>query len=183
MARSNTECEILAYCLRRNIADEAVTKEGEETMRVSHRHNILSLQDLTNHLLLWGLHTEIALEPEIFCAAVLPEQFFVPPSTAHAGASELGLMRAVMEDAVRCYQKQFVPGPRRNHALAQEATRWFFDDDTTWPFSFLNLCVALSLDPTYIRRRLRHWRETRPIMVLPRKTRVVSSQRKMRLAA
>lgn len=152
-------------------------------MRVSPRQDTLPPLDLTNHSLLWGLNTESTLEAEIFCTAVLPEQFFAPPTTAHAGAPELGLMRAVMEDAVRCYQKQFVAGPRRNHTLAREATKWFFDDDTIWLFSFLNLCLALALNPHYIRRRLRHWHETRPRVTESKKTRMISSQRKMRLAA
>jgi hypothetical protein len=122
-------------------------------------------------------------DPEIFCAAVLPEQFFSPPATGHAGAPELNLMRAVMEDAVRCYQKQFVPGSRRDSKLAREAMSWFFDDDTTWPYSFLNLCYALGLDPGYIRRGLRRWRNTRPILTLPQASRQATPQRNTKLAA
>jgi hypothetical protein len=150
-------------------------------------------RDLTQDMTApWGLNdrvsrsyfpAESSSDPEIICAAVLPEQFFHPPAAVDGGAPELSLMRAVMEDAVRCYQKQFAPGPRRNARLAQEAARWFFDDDTTWPYSFLNLCYALGLDPGYIRRRLRRWRATRPILAVPVNLRALASQRNTKLAA
>lgn len=140
-------------------------------------------QALNNSTLTDCSPTGIISDPEIFCTAVLPEQFFSPPATVHAGAPELGLMRAVIEDAIHCYQKQFVPEPQRNSRLAQEASRWFFDNDTTWPYSFLNLCYALGLDPGYIRRRLKHWRQTRPLLRRSEKLPAFSPQRKTKLAA
>jgi len=176
--RWHNVCEV-----RGEVTDDLADKEGEKTMRMTHPTKATMPQDTTDYMPPYWSHAESTLDPEILSAAVLPEQFFFPPTTSNAGAPELGLMRAVIEDAVRCYQKQFVPGPRRNHALAREATQWFFDDDTTWPFSFLNLCSALGLDPGYIRRRLRHWRETRPVMAMQGKLRVVPSQRRAKLAA
>ena len=171
------------FALVGDVANDATDKEGVETMRMAHTPTTTLPQDTTDSAPLGWAHVDSTLEQEILCAAVLPEQFFVPPDVVHAGAPELNLMRAVMEDAVRCYQKQFVPGPRSNLALSRDAAKWFFDDDTAWPYSFLNLCSALGLNPSYIRRRLRQWRTTRPVMVLQGKLHVVPSPRRAKLAA
>lgn len=32
-------------------------------------------------------------------------------------------------------------------------------DDFHWPFSFVNICAVLGLDPAYIRFKLKRWRE------------------------
>jgi hypothetical protein len=41
-------------------------------------------------------------------AAVLPEQFFAAPSTVYQSRGEYALMRAVLEDALLCFDKQLV---------------------------------------------------------------------------
>jgi len=126
---------------------------------------------------------EPVCDEELLCATVLPEQFFAPPSHRNDGKPELALMRAVMEDAVRCYQKQFVSTRRRAVRLAREAEAWFFSDDTAWPYAFLNLCEALEINPEYIRRGLRRWRQHYPMGMPHRKLRVVKSTRMLKLAA
>lgn len=68
-------------------------------------------------------------------------------------------MRAVLEDAIHCFQKQFVRKGRRVVRLAREAEEWFAADDPCWPFSFVNICAVLGLEPEYIRLGLRRWRE------------------------
>jgi hypothetical protein len=122
-------------------------------------------------------------EEELLYVNVLPEQFFAPPSRGNEGKPELALMRAVMEDAVRCYQKQFVSTRRRAVRLAREAEAWFFSDDIEWPYAFLNLCVGLELNPEYIRRGLRRWRHQSPATIPHRKLRVVKPVRTLKLAA
>lgn len=91
-------------------------------------------------------------------AAILPEQFYSSP--AHTDArGEVALMRAVLEDAIACFQKQFVRSGRRAQRLAREAEEWFFADDYHWPFSFVNICAVLGLEPEYIRLGLKRWRQ------------------------
>ncbi|MGE0822108.1 MAG: hypothetical protein AB7G75_07985 [Candidatus Binatia bacterium] len=86
---------------------------------------------------------------------VLPDQFFCSPMAARAEGPELALARAVLEDAIRCYQRQFVSSRRRTRRLAREAEEWIFSNDSSWPFSFVNICDALTINPAYIRRSLR----------------------------
>lgn len=94
-------------------------------------------------------------------AAVLPEQFYSAPVNVHAARGEVALMRAVLEDAIECFQKQALKSGRRAQRLAREAEEWLFKDDESWPFSFLNVCNVLGIDPAYIRRGLKQWRMQR----------------------
>jgi hypothetical protein len=91
-------------------------------------------------------------------AAVLPEQFYGVPINVHSSRGEVALMRAVLEDAIECFQKQALKSGRRAQRLAREAEEWLFKDDQRWPFSFLNVCNVLGIDPAYIRRGLKQWR-------------------------
>src|SRR5262245_51160738 len=94
-------------------------------------------------------------------AAVLPEQFHSPAASAVSGRGEVALMRAVLEDAIDCFRKQSSKTDRRSQRLLREAEEWLFTDDLRWPFSFLNICNVLGIDPEYVRRGLKRWRECR----------------------
>src|SRR5438067_9639629 len=73
---------------------------------------------------------------------------------AGRAAGERALMRAVLEDAIRCLVGEV--GPRRQRgALAAEAREWIEVADPRWPFSFENVCDGLGLDTANLRRRLR----------------------------
>ena len=50
-------------------------------------------------------------------AAVLPAQFHNAPVNATASSGEVALMRAVLEDAIECFQKQALERPA--HATAR----------------------------------------------------------------
>jgi hypothetical protein len=91
-------------------------------------------------------------------AAVLPEQFSSPAKPSRA-RGEVALMHAVLEDAVHCFQNLSGAPGKRSQRLAKEAESWFFSDDTRWPFSFVNICAVLGLDPEYIRLGLQRWRQ------------------------
>lgn len=90
-------------------------------------------------------------------AAVLPAQFHGSPVNVNASSGEIALMRAVLEDAIECFQKQALKSDRRTQRLAREAEEWFRKDDPKWPFSFLNICNVLGIDPGYIRRGLKQF--------------------------
>ncbi len=107
-------------------------------------------------ILLYDLGAASQLLPT---AAVLPEQFYTRPTGCEAQSGEAALMRAVFEDAFHCFQKQFVGKGRRVLRLAREAEEWFAADDPRWPFSFVNICAVLGLEPEYIRLGLKQWRE------------------------
>jgi hypothetical protein len=115
-------------------------------------------------------------------AAVLPEQFHGVPVTALASRGEVSLMRAVLEDAIECFQKQAFKSGRRAQRLAREAEEWLFKDDQRWPFSFLNVCNILGIDPDYVRRGLNQWRKERS-GTSPNTKSEVSAQRVVPIAA
>jgi hypothetical protein len=100
-------------------------------------------------------------------AAVLPEQFYGSPSGAYSGRGEVALMRAVLEDAVNCFQRALGPNADR---MAKDAEKWLFNDDARWPFSFVNICTVLGLNAEYVRLGLKRWRQN-PLVLPARKRR------------
>src|SRR5215510_14623136 len=98
-------------------------------------------------------------------APVLPEQFYVcATGSSHPASGVRALLWAMLEDAIVCIQQQALTPSRRHQRLAREAEQWIFADNTTWVFSFLNVCAALGLEPDYLRPKLTQWRQrwTRP---------------------
>jgi len=68
-------------------------------------------------------------------------------------AGERALMRAVLEDAMRCLIGEVGPRHQRG-ALAAEARQWIETADPRWPFSFENVCDGLGVNAANLRRRL-----------------------------
>jgi hypothetical protein len=93
-------------------------------------------------------------------------------------------MHAVLEDAFNCFQKLFsATTGKRSQRLAREAERWFFDDDTRWPFSFVNICAVLGLDPEYIRLGLKRWQHQLATGPQKVRRRTTVSHRPLKIAA
>jgi len=105
-------------------------------------------------------------------------------SLADIGATdgEIALRRAILEDALICFQKQTITTGRHVQRLVKEAEAWFFSNDYSWPFSFVNICAALKLDPEYIRLGLKRWREKPPVKQ-KRHRRPAVANRGLRIAA
>ena len=61
---------------------------------------------------------------------------------------ERRLMLAVLQEAVATYLAGGARGSLR------EIEEWFASEDTTWPYSFPNLCDGLGLDRSAVRRAL-----------------------------
>lgn len=83
-------------------------------------------------------------------APLLPPQLLGRPYRS----PEQQLMAAVLEDAMRELARPvqvWVGSAGRQRAEVQS---WFESDDVAWPFSFLNVCEALDLDPVRLRRRV-----------------------------
>ena len=76
-------------------------------------------------------------------------------AVAKAGpaAGERALMRALLEDAIRCLGGDAWPG-RQRAQLAEDARGWITAADMCWPFSFDNVCEGLGLEPSRLRGRL-----------------------------
>jgi len=65
-------------------------------------------------------------------------------------------MFAVLLDAVECFQKY---AGREANRLFKDTDEWIFEDDHEWPFSFINICEAVDIDPKYLRKGLSHWKK------------------------
>src|SRR5262245_16239062 len=100
-----------------------------------------------------------ALDQFLSVATVLPDQFYDQPNGHHPTRPEVQLMRAVLEDALWCFQLQFRPRTNQGLRLAREAEWWFFKDTSDGPFSFAHICTVLNLEPEYVRRKLRQWHD------------------------
>lgn len=71
-----------------------------------------------------------------------------------AGAeAERALMRAILVDAVRCLAGEVSPATERQQ-LALQARLWVRSRDERWPFSFENVCAALDLQASRLRKLL-----------------------------
>jgi hypothetical protein len=90
-------------------------------------------------------------------ASLLPAQFFGPRASLGTVCAEATLMRAVLENALACFQRQFVTDGRRVQREAREAEEWFLSDDAHWPFSFVSVCAVLGLEPESVRQQLKRW--------------------------
>jgi len=87
-------------------------------------------------------------------ASVLPDQFYTAAERSQKDVAERRLMAAILEDAVLVYQRHPRPALPRQQRLFCEAVEWLTNDDRTWAFSFMRICEALELDPSYLRRGL-----------------------------
>ncbi len=84
---------------------------------------------------------------------VMPSQFF-PEGGDGPAPGERRLMRAVLKDALAVLFKYEATEDRRGQRLLAEAQHWLESDDADWPFSFVNVCDALGLEPSCVRERV-----------------------------
>ena len=90
---------------------------------------------------------------------MLPTQFFGALRKKSLIDGEQRLMVAVLEDAVRCFQKQVNAVDPKARQLYLDAEEWITSTDHTWFFSFVNVCHTLGLDPDWMRGGLLAWRD------------------------
>lgn len=94
---------------------------------------------------------------------MLPEQFHEREED-HRTSGERGLMLAVVDEAVAEFQKlAFTNCP---HEMYERAAldEWFRDrSPSDWPFTYLNICTELDIDPERICNALFAWRSMQPV--------------------
>lgn len=95
-----------------------------------------------------GVYENELIEPD----TLLPEQF--TSVSAVVDSPERRFMRVVLEDALKCYQRYKGKQSRRARQLFQEDEKWLRSTDTTWPYSFENICMALDFDAQAVREAL-----------------------------
>jgi hypothetical protein len=94
------------------------------------------------------------LEPD----TMLATQFFGALRRKPGMDGERRLMIAVLEDAVHCFHKQIHATDPKARQLFRDAEAWIRSTDQSWPFSFVNVCDTLDLNPDWVREGLLKWR-------------------------
>jgi hypothetical protein len=89
------------------------------------------------------------LWPDLLTSA----QFYSAPSPSPYHR----LLLAVLEDAIRCFQRNRGAARGQRRALFREAKEWLFDQDSTAFMSCRTVCECLGIEPTLLRRYLRQW--------------------------
>jgi len=84
-------------------------------------------------------------------ACVLPAQYL---ASRFSMQPERRLLLAILEDALATGRRADTSKRRRRRNPRSEARAWISSDDVRWPFSYLNICGTLGLDPYYLRRSL-----------------------------
>jgi hypothetical protein len=88
-----------------------------------------------------------------------PLQFFDRAMTESTLVPEKRLMLAVLEDAIASFQRNFIQSRQSHDADDYDVESWLESDDMSWPFSFASICQALDMEPEYLRRGLKSWRD------------------------
>lgn len=93
-------------------------------------------------------------EPDVLSG----HQFFkIYRQKSHSDREEK-LMFAVLTDAIECFQKYMGGNSRRSLTLFREAEAWIACRDSSWPYSFENICEVLNINANYLRIGLMQWR-------------------------
>jgi hypothetical protein len=90
---------------------------------------------------------------------LLPIQYFEAMRRKHLLEGEKRLILSVLEDAVECFMKLIDSGTSKGQRLFRDADEWINLEDKHWVFSFDNVCDMLDINPDYMRRGLRDWKE------------------------
>jgi len=84
--------------------------------------------------------------------SVITELLFVSSAKNGPAGAERELILAVLSDAIECYWKYQKSDTASAIRLYQDAKKWIFADNDSQPFSFVDVCEMLQLDPSFIRR-------------------------------
>jgi transposase-like protein len=90
---------------------------------------------------------------------LLPIQYFEAMRKKHLLEGEKRLILSVLEDAVECFMKCIDATTSKSQRLFRDADEWIALEDKHWVFSFDNVCEMLDINPEYLRRGLKQWKE------------------------
>ena len=91
----------------------------------------------------------------ISLADLVPIQENDPVSARMRMSGEFRLLWTVLEDGVDSYLRYATHPSPAMQELFREAEQWIESEDDEWLCSFVSLCRAFQIDPTYLRRGLR----------------------------
>src|ERR1700716_2387559 len=90
---------------------------------------------------------------------LLPIQYFEAMRRKHLLEGEKRLILSVLEDAVECFMKCIDASSSKGQRLFRDADEWIALEDKHWVFSFDNVCEMLDINPEYLRRGLKQWKQ------------------------
>jgi hypothetical protein len=90
---------------------------------------------------------------------LLPSQYAELTRARPGTEPERRLLLAILTDAIVTFQARGASPQRAARRAFDEAARWLFSDDQSWPCSFVNICDALGIEPGPLRRALIEWRQ------------------------
>ena len=100
-----------------------------------------------------GISSECAdlFTPETTSAECAMRAYSTPRTSLHV------LQQEVLLDAIRIIQRGLLAENRRHRGLHAETCGWVMahDEDDEWPMSFRNICEALDLSESYLRKWIR----------------------------
>jgi hypothetical protein len=103
-----------------------------------------------------GLNTEALFQPDI----LIQSQYQGTHQRRFYQEPEKVLMLALLEDAIVCFQDYFGTDCKRKKSLFEDAEQWILDRDSSYIFSFENICDMLGLDADYLRDGLMRWKQS-----------------------
>lgn len=96
----------------------------------------------------------LLLEPDVLA----PSQYLATLQSKTSLEPEKKLMRAILEDAICCFQKYLAARDSHGEKIFYRADEWIFDQEDEYFFSFANICESLNVDPDYLRKGLLRWK-------------------------
>jgi hypothetical protein len=96
---------------------------------------------------------------------LLPIQYFEAMRRKHLLEGEKRLVLSVLEDAVECFMKCIDSPTNKGQRLYRDADEWINLEDKHWVFSFDNVCDMLDINPEYMRRGLKGWKERKLVAI------------------
>jgi hypothetical protein len=112
---------------------------------------------------------------------LLPIQYFEAMRKKLLLEGEKRLILSVLEDAVECFMKCIDSPTSKGQRLFRDADEWINLEDKHWVFSFDNVCDMLDINPEYMRRGLRQWKERR-IAAMQRAAEALADERSTEVA-
>lgn len=92
---------------------------------------------------------------------LLPAEYFSRLRRSSSLEPEKALMLAVLEDAISSFTENVSAEQVNKKLLFSETEEWISDKGSDWIFSFENICEVFELNPQYMRRALRTWKDQR----------------------
>jgi hypothetical protein len=99
------------------------------------------------------LEVKIILVPDV----ITPAQYFDSKRPNREDDPLNRLMMAVLQDAIRCFQRAASGRSTVKKQNFREVKEWFFGRPGEGPFSFVSVCEVLEITPEYLRTGLVAW--------------------------